>query len=168
VYINNISAIIFNLYYNNKLLPYNVKSSRLLFGSAIVFYVLYDIVSTIAAFNYLGTFQYEKSFLLKASFDAAGVPGFIFMKLVFSMIALYLAFLLVERFPRFRGIGMGILGGATAAGLFVGTSNLNIVFNGSSLWFMGLDSGTIAAILILGCALVGFIMTPREQPTQTV
>lgn len=143
-----------------------MKASRLLFASAIVFYVLYDIISTIAAFNYLGTFQYEKSFLLKASFDAMGVPGFILIKIIFSMLALFLAYMLIERFQKFKGVGMGILAGATIAGLFVGTSNLNIVFNGSSIWLMGLDSGTIAALLIIGCAVLGYLLSPSETPVR--
>jgi len=144
-----------------------VKPSRLLFASSIVFYVLYDLISTIAAFNYLGTFEYEKSLILKASFDAAGVPGFILIKVVFSVVALYLAFLLVERFRKFRGVGLGILAGATAAGLFVGTSNFNILLNNSSFWVMGLDSGTVAALLILGCAVGGHLIAPREEPIKT-
>ena len=140
----------------------------MLFGSAILFYVLYDIVSTMAAFNYLGTFQYEKSFILKTAFDSAGVMGFIFIKVVFSLMALYLAYLLIEHFKKFRGVGMGILAGATAAGIFVGSSNLNIVLNGSSFWVMGLDSGTIAALLILGCAVGGFLLTPSDRPASTI
>lgn len=144
-----------------------MKLSRLLFASSIIFYVFYDIISTLAAYNYLGTFQYEKSFLLKTSFDMGGVAGFILMKLVFSMLALYFAFLLIEHFPKFRGVGLGILGGATAAGIFVGSSNLNIVFNGSSFWFLGIDSGTLAAVIILGSATMGYILTPVERPTGT-
>ncbi len=145
-----------------------MKPGKLLFASAIVFYVLYDIVSTIAAFNYLGTFQYEKSVLLKTAFDSGGVLGFIFMKVVFSMIALYMAYLLIEHFPRFRGIGMGILAGATIAGIFVGSSNLNIVFNGSSFWLAGLDSGTIAALIIIACSVSGYILTLRQKPVETI
>ncbi len=145
-----------------------MKSSSLLFASSIASYVLYDIISTIAAFNYLGTFQYEKSFLLKASFDAAGVPGFILIKIIFSLFALYIAYLLVERFHKFRGVGLGILAGATMAGVFVGSSNFNIVLNGSSFWLLGLDSGTIAALLIFGCAVAGFLITPREKPAGTI
>jgi hypothetical protein len=144
-----------------------VKLSRLLFASSVVFYVFYDIISTLAAFDYLGTFQYEKSLLLKTSFDMGGVPGFILMKLVFSLLALYLAYLLIERFPRFRGIGLGILGGATAAGIFVGSSNLNIIFNGSSFWFLGIDSGTLAAVIIVACAALGYLLTPAEKPAGT-
>lgn len=145
-----------------------MKTSSLLFGSSIVFYVLYDIISTIAAFNYLGTFDYEKSFILKASFDAAGVWGFILIKVIFSVLALYLAYLLIEYFRKFRGVGLGILAGASVAGLFVGTSNFNIVLNGSSFWLMGLDSGTIAALLILGCAVGGFLLTPSDTPVKTL
>ena len=145
-----------------------MKPSGLLFTSSIVFYVLYDIVSTIAAFDYLGTFEYEKSIILKASFDAAGLWGFILIKVLFSVAALYLAYLLVERFHRFRGVGMGILAGATLAGIFVGSSNLNIILNGSSFWLMGVDSGTIAALLIVGCAAAGFLLIPSETPTRTV
>lgn len=145
-----------------------MKTSSLLFGSSIVFYVLYDIISTLAAFNYLGTFEYEKSAILKASFDAAGVWGFIAIKLIFSVIALYLAYLLIEHFRKFRGVGLGILAGASLAGLFVGTSNFNIVFNGSSFWLMGLDSGTVAALLILGCAAAGFLLMPSERPAPAI
>ena len=144
-----------------------MKTSNLLFGSAIIFYVLYDIISTMAAFNYLGTFQYEKSFILKTAFDSAGVTGFIFIKVIFSLLALYLAYLLIEHFQKFRGVGMGILAGATAAGIFVGSSNMNIVLNGSSFWVMGVDSGTIAALLILGCAVGGFLLTPSDKPART-
>jgi hypothetical protein len=145
-----------------------VKSSNFLFASSIVFYVLYDIISTIAAFNYLGTFEYEKSFILKAAFDAAGVLGFVSIKVFFSVLALFLAYLLIERFHKFRGIGLGILAGASVAGLFVGTSNFNIVYNGTSFWLMGLDSGTIAALMILGCAVAGFLMTPADKPVKTI
>lgn len=145
-----------------------MKTGRLLFASAVVFYVAYDIISTIIAFRYLGTFQYEKSFLLKVSFDTAGVAGFIFMKVVFSMIALTLALVLIERFPKFRGVGTGMLAGATLAGFFVGTSNLNIILNGSSFWIMGLDSGTMAAIIIVVCTIAGFILAPAEHPAGTV
>ncbi len=144
-----------------------MKTSSLLFGSSIAFYVLYDIISTLAAFNYLGTFEYEKSAILKASFDAAGVWGFIAIKLIFSVTALYLAYLLIEHFKKFRGVGLGILAGATLAGLFVGTSNFNILLNGSSFWLMGLDSGTIAAIMIVGCSIAGFLLTPADGPVST-
>lgn len=141
-----------------------MKTSNLLFGSSIVFYVIYDIISTLAAFQYLGTFEYEKSTILKASFEAAGIGGFIAMKVIFSMLALYLAYLLIEHFNKFRGVGLGILAGATLAGIFVGSSNLNIVFNGSSFWVLGLDSGVIAALIILGCSVAGFLLTPADTP----
>jgi hypothetical protein len=143
-----------------------VKLSKLLLASAVLFYVIYDIISTVAAFNYLGTFEYEKSFLLKTSFDIAGLFGFVAIKLILSMVALLLAYMLVENFRQFRGVGLGLLGGATVAGAFVGTSNLNIVFNGSSLWLAGLDSGTIAAVLILGCALLGFVLKPKDHSVE--
>lgn len=145
-----------------------MKLSKLLLTSAVLFYVIYDIISTVAAFNYLGTFEYEKSALLKASFDMAGLFGFIAIKMILSIVALLLAYMLVENFKQFRGVGLGLLGGATIAGAFVGTSNMNIVFNGSSLWVAGLDSGTIAALLILGCAVGGLLLMPSEKPIKTV
>ena len=140
-----------------------MKLSKLLLASAVIFYVIYDVISTIAAFNYLGTFEYEKSSLLKAAFDLAGVPGFITIKMVLSMIALLLAYMLVDRFKQFQGVGMGLLGGATLAGAFVGTSNLNIILNGSSIWIAGVDSGTIAAAIIVGCSILGFILAPEDR-----
>ncbi len=143
-----------------------MKSSKLLFVSSTVFYIFYDIFSTIAASEYLGTFDYEKSLVLKASYNAAGIPGFILIKLIISLMALYLVYLLAERNRRFRGAGLGIMAGATFAGIFVGTSNLNIVLNGSSFWIMGLDSGTIAAFIIMLCTIGGFLLTPRDAPAR--
>ncbi len=135
--------------------------------SAIVFYVLYDIVSTLAAYNFLGSFEYEKSYFIKTAFDLAGVPGFIAIKVVMSALAISAAYLLMEHYSRLRAFGAGILGGASVAGLFVGTSNFNILLNGSSIWILGLDSGTIAALIIILFAGAGLIMS-RPQPASVV
>jgi hypothetical protein len=135
-----------------------VRLSRLLLVTSVICYVLYDIVSTLAAYSYLGSFEYEKSFLIKSAFELAGVPGFISIKMVVSLIAITAAYLLMERYVQFRGLGVGVLSGATVAGLFVGTSNMNILFQGSSIWLLGMDSGTVASIIICGCSLAGFLM----------
>ena len=137
-----------------------VRLSRLLLISSVICYVLYDIVSTLAAYSYLGSFEYEKSFLIKSAFQLAGIPGFIAIKMVVSLIAIAAAYLLMERYEQFLGLGVGVLSGATAAGLFVGTSNMNILLQGSSIWLLGLDSGTVASIIICGCSLLGFL-TPK-------
>jgi hypothetical protein len=136
-----------------------VRLSRLLLGTSVICYIFYDIASTLAAYNYLGTFEYEKSVLIREAFNLAGVPGFIFIKMAVSLLAIYAAYLLMERYERFRGLGAGVLSGATAAGLFVGTSNMNIIFRGNSIWLWGMDSGTVATILILGCSLLGLLFT---------
>jgi hypothetical protein len=138
-----------------------VKISRLLLVSSVICYVLYDIVSTLAAYSYLGSFEYEKSFLIRSAFEFAGVPGFISIKMAVSLVAIVAAYLLMERYEQFRGLGMGVLSGATAAGLFVGTSNMNILFQGSSIWLLGLDSGLVASIIICGCSLMGFLVPQR-------
>jgi len=144
-----------------------MRISRLLMASSLICYVFYDIVTTLAAYQYLGTFQYEKSALIKAAFFAAGVPGFISIKLVVSIAAILAAYLIMERFQQFRGLGAGVLTGATLAGLFVGTSNLNIVFHGCSIWLMGVDSGTVAAGIILGCTILGILANSflRKSPS---
>jgi hypothetical protein len=136
-----------------------VRTGKLLLISSIIFYVLYDIISTLAAYSYLGTFEYEQSIIIKAFFGMAGIPGFIFIKVFLSMIALYIAYSLIKSKKGFSGFGKGILAGATLSGIFVGTSNLNIIFNGSSFWLFGLDSGKVAALIILGCSLSGFLST---------
>lgn len=136
-----------------------VKLSHFLLATSIVFYIGYDILSTLAAYNYLGTFDYEKSVLIKAAFDVAGVPGFIGVKTLFSTLAIFTSFLLMERYHMFKKFGAGILAGATLAGLFVGTSNFNIILNGSSFWIFGIDSGTIATIIIIACALGGYVFS---------
>lgn len=135
-----------------------VKTSRLLLVSSIMSYVLYDTISTLAAYNFLGTFEYEKSMVIKASYDAAGIPGFLLVKILFSTLAIFLAYMLMERQKKFLGAGTGMLAGATIAGMFVGTSNFNIVLNGSSIWILGLDSGTIAALIIVTCTIAGHVI----------
>jgi len=139
-----------------------VKWSRLLLLSAIVFYIFYDIISTLAAYNFLGSFQYEKSFLIRSAFDTAGIPGFIALKAAMSTVAIFTAYALMEYYSRLRAFGAGILAGASAAGLFVGTSNFNILVNGSSFWVLGIDSGTIAAAIIVLFAAVGLLLSGQR------
>ena len=138
-----------------------VRLSRLLLISSIIFYIGFDIFSTLAAYWYLGTFEYERSSLIRGAFDLGGVPGFILIKVLISLLAISAAFVLMERYQHFRGLGAGVLGGATMAGLFVGTSNINILYQGSSFWLMGLDSGTVATLIICGCSLAGLLATGR-------
>jgi len=138
-----------------------VRLSRLLLVSSIICYIGFDIFSTLAAYAYLGTFEYERSTLIRGAFDLAGVPGFILIKIVISLLAISAAFWLMERYEQFRGLGAGVLGGATAAGLFVGASNINILYQGCSIWILGLDSGTIATIIICGGSLLGLVATGR-------
>ncbi len=138
-----------------------MRLSRLLLVSSIICYIGFDIFSTLAAYIYLGTFEYERSSLIKGAFDLAGVPGFILIKVLISLLAISAAFWLMERYEQFRGLGAGVLGGATMAGLFVGTSNINIIYQGCSIWLLGLDSGTVATIMICGCSLLGLLATGR-------
>ena len=148
-----------------------MRLSRLLLASSIVCYVLYDIASTLAAYSYLGTFEYERSLLIKSAFDFAGVPGFILIKLLVSLLAIVAAYLLMERYEQFRGLGAGVLAGATAAGLFVGTSNMSILYQGCSIWLWGLDSGTVATAIICGCSALGLLATgwlKRPRPEKWI
>ena len=138
-----------------------MRLSRLLLISSIISYIGFDIFSTLAAYSYLGTFEYERSTLIRGAFDLAGVPGFILIKVTISLLAISASFWLMERYEQFRGLGAGVLGGATVAGLFVGTSNINILYQGSSIWLLGLDSGTVATIIICGCSLLGLLATGR-------
>lgn len=142
-----------------------MKTSRLLVITSIVFYVFYDIVSTIAAYHYLGTFEYERSTLIRAAFYAAGLPGFVSIKVIVSTAAILAAYVLMERYRQFRGMGAGILAGATCAGIFVGTSNLNILLNGSSIWLLGLDSGTVATLIICGSSAAGLFAYALQRGT---
>ena len=161
-----------------------MKNSRLLLLSAILCFVFYDLITTIVAFNYLGSFQYESSLLLRTTFDVGGVPGFILIKAGISTLLLLLVYLHIEYFTKagdegrginspivtasLNGAGIGTLMGATIAGLFAGTSNLNIVLNGSSIWLMGMDSGTIAMAIIIGSSILGFLAVSAGMPVKTL
>jgi hypothetical protein len=138
-----------------------VRLSRLLLVSSVICYIGFDIFSTLVAYSYLGTFEYERSTLIREAFNLAGLPGFILIKVLVSLLAISAAFWLMERYEQFRGLGAGVLCGATVAGLFVGTSNINILYQGSSIWLLGLDSGTVATIIICGCSLLGLLATGR-------
>ena len=65
----------------------------------------------------------------------------------------------MERYEQFRGLGAGVLGGPTLAGLFVAPLT-SISSPGCSIWLLGLDSGTVPTV-VCGCSLLGLLATGR-------
>ncbi len=116
---------------------------------AVLFFIVFDAVSTLIAANYLGSFDYEKSNLLKIAYDAGGVYGFLLVKIVLGTVLLLALYVLSELYPKYEQHLTLVLFGVAASGLFVGLSNLNIVVNGHSIWFFGIDAGTIATITLI-------------------
>ena len=125
--------------------------------TSLVFYIILDLVSTVLAYYYLGTFQYEGSAIMRMSFDLAGIPGFIVVKTGLALVALLLAYWLGSS-NGWYGLSAGLLLGASLAGLFVSISNLDILVNNTSIWILGLNSGTIGALIVFGSVIYGTIM----------
>jgi hypothetical protein len=120
---------------------------------AILFYIVYDACSTVIAFRYLGSFEYETSGLLHAAYDLWGLWGFVLVKSAVSALALTVAYFLA--YNGFEGVGCGVMAGAAITGLYAGTSNLNIVLNNGSIVLLGLDAATVCRLLVASCALAG-------------
>lgn len=130
-------------------------------------YGVYDTITTIQVSQYLGSFEYEKSEVLRIAMMNVGIEGFVFVKLLFSAIALGMALYLAECLEGWRWMGIGMMWGATLGGLYVGTSNMNIIWNGSSYWLLGFDSGTVSAAIIIivafGTAILGSSLFPHHN-----
>ncbi len=141
-----------------------MKINQMLLVLSIMFFVFFDMFSTLIAYNYLSTFEYEKSFFLKLAFKIGGIYGFILLKSFVGIIALYLIYILTNNktLKKFENIGRGILVGSSLSGIYVGCSNINIIINNSSYWLFGLDSGTIAVLLIFLTPLM-FIMLDKTN-----
>jgi hypothetical protein len=120
-----------------------------LFIFAVVFFIGFDLVSTMAAASYLGSFDYEGNGLFRLAYGAGGMPAVVVVKVVASLVAFAGAYVLAARIPGFKIMGRGILAGAGVGGAFVGLSNLNILFNNRSFWVFGIDSGTFTTIIML-------------------
>jgi hypothetical protein len=75
---------------------------------------------------------------------------------VISLLAIGASFVLTGDL-RFRYFGIGVLSGSSLAGLFVGSSNLNIVVNQSSFQVLGLDASVIGAGIIVLFAAGGMV-----------
>ncbi len=130
----------------------------LIFLLSFVSYGLYDAGSTVLAADYLDSFQYESSGLLRAVGMSSDAPGFLAIKLGVVFIALMFTLYLGVQFPGLRTAAIWVLSGAILAGIFVGTSNLNIILNGHSIFLFGQDPNFVGTAIIGIFGLDGILM----------
>jgi hypothetical protein len=145
-----------------------LKLSRFLLVTAILFFVFYDMVSTLAAASYLGGFDNEKNDLMRLAHNYGGDLGFIVLKTALGGAMIFLTYLLAEHVKGQYYAGVGILSGASLAGMFVGTSNFNILWSGHSFSILGLDAMSVSIGIIFACSipgmLYGAIKKKNERP----
>lgn len=142
----------------------NLKTAVLVAG-AVFFYVICDSVSSIMAGSYLGSFDCESNLLLRYSYQFGGVLGFLAVKFIVSSLGIALCAWVAHSSPRIVTVPQGLLLGLILAGIYVSWSNINITINGSSFWFMGLDSGITAFLILMSCVIGGFVfIKPVPKP----
>jgi hypothetical protein len=115
-------------------------NGKRLFILSIIFFILFDMISTIWALNYLGSYEYESSYILRNSFENFGLIGFIIIKFIIASIVLWIAYKLEFNY---------ILIGTIIGGIYVGISNCMIPLTGHSLYIFNLDSQIIGICLIV-------------------
>lgn len=140
-----------------------------LFCTAALF-SLYDIVSTVMSVRAVG-YSYEGNTILREIIRSAGITGFVGVKLGATLFALYAVYYVVEHRNDFGWRNANgfysVYIGAIASSLFAATSNLSVVYTGSSFYFHGLNSLQISLLLLFTVPLGGFIIdaaAARKEP----
>lgn len=135
-----------------------------LFCTAVLF-SLYDTVSTIMSVGAVG-YSYEGNIFIREIIRSVGITGFAGVKFGATLLALFTVYYVVEHRNDFgwRNARMfyGVYIGAIASSLFAATSNLSVVYAGSSFYFLGLNSLQISLLLLFTVPLGGFILDAAQ------
>lgn len=134
-----------------------------LFCTAVLF-SLYDIVSTVMSVRAVG-YSYEGNTFIREIIRSTGMAGFAGVKLGAALLTLFTVYYVIQHKDDFgwKNVKMfyGIYIGAIASSFFAATSNLSVVYAGSSFYFLGLNSLQISMTLLFLAPLGGFILDVR-------
>lgn len=124
---------------------------------SMIFFILYDILSTLAVFYRYHTFEQERNLLLKNYFYIAGVPGFIAGKLMVSIIVLAVAIMIFIYLN--KGLGTGLFMGLGIAGVFVGNSNMLVYITKHPASVFGIDNFVIIGVILYTLMISGYMFS---------
>lgn len=141
------------------------RIDKLLFLAAISSFGLFDAVTTVVAADYLGSYAYESSMVLRSVEASNGAVVLLLVKLWCVLVALLVALYVAEH-SRHGYTAKCCMIGTTIAGLYAGLSNLNIIFAGSSFQVLGFDTQVISIILLLGFGCIGAMMDAVDHAMQ--
>lgn len=125
-------------------------NNKIYFIFAIMFFVVFDMISTMCALSYLGSYEYEASNIIRHILENYGILGFMLVKCIVGFIVLWIAYKLKYDY---------ILNGCIFVGLFVGISNFKIMFTGTSLWVFGINSQIISISMLMSFCLIQIILS---------
>ncbi len=128
---------------------------------AILSFVLYDAITTIMVIKHVGI-QYETSFVIRYTYTMYGINGFIITKIFLTTFLLLFVYIMGRTIYCIRNSIIGLYIGVTLAGLYAGSSNINIILNDSSFWLFGLDARIVSNLMLLSC-LIPFAFLDYKQ-----
>ena len=131
-----------------------------LFCTAVLF-SLYDLVSTIMSVRAVG-YGYEGNTIIREVIRSSGTAGFAGVKFGATLLALFTVYYVVQHKDDFgwgnAKMSYGVYIGAIASSLFAATSNLSVVYAGSSFYLLGLNSLQASMALLFTAPLCGLVM----------
>ncbi len=136
-----------------------MKDKFFLLAIAILTFILYDGATTIIVADYLGSWGYETSAVIRQAQDNFGMLGFMFVKIMLCMLCLSLLYLITGLQKQTEMLAHTLYLGFTITGLYAGTSNLNIILNGTSFYLLGLDAQKTCILILALSMVVGLSLT---------
>jgi len=126
-----------------------------------VLFSLYDTVSTILSVKTVG-YSYEGNIFIREIIHSSGALGLIGIKFSVTFLALSTTYYIIKHKDNFgwKNVKMfyGIYAGTIISSFFAATSNLSVVYAGSSFYFLNFNSLQISAFLLLISPLAGFFL----------
>ncbi|MCX9010862.1 MAG: hypothetical protein OIN66_07035 [Candidatus Methanoperedens sp.] len=116
-------------------------------------------------------YSYEGNIFIREIIRSAGITGFAGVKFCATLLALFTVYYVVKHRNDFgwknAKMFYGVYIGAIASSFFAATSNLSVVYVGSSFYLLGLNSLQISLLLLFTVPFSGFILdaaAARKEP----
>ncbi len=126
----------------------------------------YDTVSTVMSTKAVG-YSYEGNVIIREIIHRVGVLGFSGVKFSVTFLALLLAYYIIRHKADlgWENVKMfyGIYAGTAVSSFFVATSNLSVVYAGSSFYFLDLNSLHIGLLLLFTAPMAGFLLDIKSS-----
>jgi hypothetical protein len=114
-----------------------------------------DLVSTLAVYNYLNSFEYEAGIVANIAYSVGGINLFMFVKLLLVGICMIVLYWLIKTNQNLKFSGYAAYLNIILIGIGVSVSNFNIIFNGYSISLFSLDiTQLVYGISIIFCLIV--------------